>query len=326
MPLGEWRPCFRETKPKNDKHISFHVSGLMSPFLSWERICSEFMRSDYGNDLLALKNFMINLLGEPWRHIRQRASWEVFKAKADDYCLGEVPDGGLLLLGGVDVQQDRLELAVLAFGVGMEAWLVEYEVFMGDLQDVSSGAWAALADYCYSYAHSRLGRISLVAVDVGYNPQDGRLKDWGQKAHLVVSFVSSFFDLFVGVKGAPDTLKSALIQPTNMNSVKIYLLQTGILKEYLFENIAASSGPRALHFPKYRVLNGKKAELDDFIYQSFVSEDYREVKPGKMGWHKIFNRNELLDLVVYAHFCAHYLGVNRYSSEEWEVFRNTLNG
>jgi len=44
--------------------------------------------------------------------------------------LSTVPEGWLRIYGGVDVQGNRLELAVWAVGAGMEKWLstIEYGV------------------------------------------------------------------------------------------------------------------------------------------------------------------------------------------------------
>jgi phage terminase large subunit GpA-like protein len=43
-----------------------------------------------------------------------------------------MPAGGLLLTAGADVQKDRIEVSVWAFGRGKESWLVEHRVLMGD--------------------------------------------------------------------------------------------------------------------------------------------------------------------------------------------------
>ncbi|MEM9424201.1 MAG: terminase gpA endonuclease subunit, partial [Spirochaetota bacterium] len=246
MSRGEWRPCWDEIPPKNEHHISFHVSGLMSPFLSWERLCNEWLKTGFGKELLALKNFKINILGEPWDHIKKRADWELFKARAGDYAFGEVPgageSGGLLLVGGVDVQGDRLELAVCAFGSGLECWLIEYQVFYGKLDDVSSGAWKLMADYCYDYRHEVIGPIAQVAVDCGYNPQEAeyRKKDFARKVHIVREFVFANWGLFRGVKGAGDK-KSLLISPLRVPGGTCYNYDVSQVKDYLFANFDKSS-------------------------------------------------------------------------------------
>jgi phage terminase large subunit GpA-like protein len=55
-----------------------------------------------------------------------------------------VPQGGLLLVGAADVQKDRIEASVWAFGRGKESWLVEHRVLMGDT--ARDTVWKRLAE------------------------------------------------------------------------------------------------------------------------------------------------------------------------------------
>jgi phage terminase large subunit GpA-like protein len=48
----------------------------------------------------------------------------------------DVPLGGLVLTAGVDVQDDRLEVDVRAWGLYDESWAIDYRVFMGDTSDL----------------------------------------------------------------------------------------------------------------------------------------------------------------------------------------------
>ena len=55
-----------------------------------------------------------------------------------------MPQGGLLLVGAADVQKDRIEASVWAFGRGKESWLVEHRVLMGDT--ARDAVWKRLAE------------------------------------------------------------------------------------------------------------------------------------------------------------------------------------
>jgi phage terminase large subunit GpA-like protein len=55
-----------------------------------------------------------------------------------------IPAGGLLLVGGADVQKDRIEVSIWAFGRGKECWLIEHRVLMGDT--ARETVWKRLAD------------------------------------------------------------------------------------------------------------------------------------------------------------------------------------
>ena len=51
---------------------------------------------------------------------------------ARTYKIGTVPRGGLFLTAGADVQKDRIEVEIAAWGRGKESWSVDYRVFEGD--------------------------------------------------------------------------------------------------------------------------------------------------------------------------------------------------
>ena len=58
-------------------------------------------------------------------------SWQRLYERRDDYTIGTVLQGGLFLTAGVDIQRDRIELEVVAWGRGKESWSVDYTVLEG---------------------------------------------------------------------------------------------------------------------------------------------------------------------------------------------------
>ena len=87
---GEWRPTWQSTTyiPKSPKHKSFHIPGLLSPFLSWNRVCQQYINTNFGQDILKFKDFTINYLGEPWARVESNGSWEDLRNRAEDYVMG----------------------------------------------------------------------------------------------------------------------------------------------------------------------------------------------------------------------------------------------
>ena len=55
-----------------------------------------------------------------------------------------MPAGGLFLTAGADVQKDRIEVDVWAWGRGLESWLIDHIVIDGGPEQAS---WYALALY-----------------------------------------------------------------------------------------------------------------------------------------------------------------------------------
>ena len=65
---GKWIPTWQKTehKPKSLNHKSYNNQGLISPFLAWERICQQFVNTEFGKNLMLFKDFTINYMGRPW--------------------------------------------------------------------------------------------------------------------------------------------------------------------------------------------------------------------------------------------------------------------
>lgn len=342
---GIWIP---QVVPKDKKKHSYHAPGLIAPepFLSWERICQEFIDADFGQDLFLFKDFTINVLGNPWAAIKKAAKWEALKKRAEDYTLSEVPGGQkinisgidlytgpMLLFGGVDVQGDRLELCVTGFGINSEKWIVDYQIFYGDTSDIDDHCWSSLDDYVYNHEYKILDKpinIEMCAVDAGYNPRkdaEKRGKDYAGKAHIVYEFVSYRTDRFMAIMGDPKDnaigiIKESKITDTNTSLTKRYMVSVSLLKELIMSVVDNSEGHGTIHVPNMQIIEGLYKPIPDEFYQQFLSERYQEdpKKPGSYIWKKIRNRNEILDTFIYSIAAADRIGVTRWTKEHWGTY------
>ena len=80
-----------------------------------------------------------------------------------------MPLGGLFLTAGVDIQRDRIELEVVAWGRGKESWSVDYQVLEG--QTAEGPVWAKLTAVLNSHYPTEGGAalpIMMFAIDSGY--------------------------------------------------------------------------------------------------------------------------------------------------------------
>ena len=69
----------------------------------------------------AKRTFINTVLGETWAESGEAPDWQRLYERREDWCLGTVPAGGLFLTAGADVQKDRIEVSVWAWGRGLEA-------------------------------------------------------------------------------------------------------------------------------------------------------------------------------------------------------------
>jgi len=109
--------------------VTFHVWTAYSPFTTWGRIVLDFYKAK--DDISKLKTFTNTTLGETWEEDQgEKVEWETLYGRREVY--PQVPKEVLVLVGGIDTQDDRYEGRVWAFGQGEEAWLVDRWILTGD--------------------------------------------------------------------------------------------------------------------------------------------------------------------------------------------------
>jgi phage terminase large subunit GpA-like protein len=76
----------------------------------------------------AEETFRNTVLGEVWQEHGEAPDWERLVERREDFPLGTVPAGVLVLTAGVDVQDDRIEVDVWGWAEGYTSWLIDHVV------------------------------------------------------------------------------------------------------------------------------------------------------------------------------------------------------
>jgi phage terminase large subunit GpA-like protein len=110
----------------------FHLPSLYSPvgWFSWADAAEMYEQAVKAPDLM--KGFVNTVLGLPFEEEAEAPEWRRLYERREGYRISIVPEGGLFLTAGVDVQKDRAEVEVVAWGGGKESWSLEYPVIEGD--------------------------------------------------------------------------------------------------------------------------------------------------------------------------------------------------
>jgi phage terminase large subunit GpA-like protein len=183
---GEWRA----TAPFNGT-ASFHLNGLYSPWARWADLVKKWMKAQGNVD--ALKVFWGTVLAESWEERIGALDPASLQGRSIMYA-AEVPAGVVLLTGGVDVQEDRLELVTRGWGAGMRSWGIQREIFLGDpkLKPGEVGSpWTALEEARRRQRPREGGgtlSIAVMCVDMGYAPDEVALycrPRWKQRVYPV---------------------------------------------------------------------------------------------------------------------------------------------
>lgn len=112
---------------------TFQISSLYSPlgFFSWRSAVMEWFEYVQKSDKALLQVFINQTLGETYSAAGQDISSNWLLERREKYP-ADVPAGALVITAGVDVQGDRVEVDVTAWGLADQSWAVAYRVFYGD--------------------------------------------------------------------------------------------------------------------------------------------------------------------------------------------------
>ncbi|MDD4980687.1 MAG: phage terminase large subunit family protein [Candidatus Omnitrophica bacterium] len=129
---GKWIPAAVKLDVKDqlpDKldfpqvsHVGFHLNALYSPWLTFSDVTAEFIDSHDRPELLM--NFINSWLAQVWEEKAIETKPEKLKILCGDYARGTVPDGAIVLFGGVDMQKDYFIVIIRAWGAYPQSWLI----------------------------------------------------------------------------------------------------------------------------------------------------------------------------------------------------------
>ena len=306
---GRWKPT---ATAKNSNHAGFHLNLLISPFNSWTDIALDYEKAKHDPQLLQV--FWNATLGLPFEATQgEKLDWERLRDRAErsEYQTGTVPQRGLILTAGVDVQQDRLEYAIVAWGRGEECFVVDYQKIIGD--PLLSETWEQLVQATSKVYRRPDGaelKVRATCVDSGYLTQE--------VYHQVRKYRYLHWFAIKGQSGDRPIVSRPSVQEVNYKGEKIkrgiqlYKVGVDLAKETLYARSQIETpGSKFLNFPN---------NLPCEFYEGFCGEvQVTKHKNGHpyMVWEKLAGvRNEPLDLTIYALAAAHLAGVTRMNWDE----------
>lgn len=298
------------------RHVGLHIWTAYSPMAQWSGIVRQFLSAKAkakAGDKSELKTFVNTTLGETWEEEVEKADEHALMARAEAYPLRTIPLGGLVLTAGVDVQDNRFEIGVWAWGRGEEQWTIDHMII--DANPADERDWDRLATYLQSkFNHAAGGKLCIeaVAIDTG-----------GHFTHQTYAFARAHGNRRVyAVKGEtkqgqPVKGKSSA-QDINFRGriikagVKLWHVGTDTAKDLLFGRLKVTQpGAGYVHFSK---------ELPAEWFHQLTAEHrvlQRTAQGEQHRWVKARSRNEVLDCAVYAMFAAHMLDLHRYTDRMW---------
>lgn len=306
----------------NSKVAGFHLSSLYSPvgWFSWADAVKQFLDAKNKDNLL--KVWVNTVLGETWLEKGEAPEWQILFDKREDYPQEIVPSGGLFLTAGADVQKDRIECEVVAWGRNRESWSVGYFIINGDT--AREDVWNELTEFSRRYFEHSSGvmlPISRFAIDSGFATQ--QVYNWVRKQPLNFAMAVKGTDSGVTPLGLPTKVDLNINGKKLRRGAKVWAVGTSILKSELYQflrltqNEDESFPAGYCHFPKYDSEYFKQLTAEQLVTK--VVRGYQ-----KREWQKTRERNEALDCRVYARAASISFGIEQFSEAKWRNLEKAL--
>lgn len=309
--------------PERKKHHSYKVSSICSPFTPVVTLAEEYVKA-FGNPEL-LKAFNNTRLAITWREEGEQPDWELMYERRKDYTIGVVPQGGLLLTMGIDVQKDGVYFETVAWGRRKQSWSVEAGFEAGDIEEEEFRT--LLKDKYFNRIYKNYLGVNMdvekICIDSGY------------KTQAVYSLVREFFsERVVAVKGKDaDSVTTILGTPTpvdvNINGerisrgLKLWNVGSSVIKEQLYNwfNLKPPTD-EALKAGKLYPTGYCNFPMYDEEYFKQITAEQRMLTINKKGfesyaWEKLRKDNHYLDCRVYARAGAAMMQLDRMRDEDW---------
>jgi phage terminase large subunit GpA-like protein len=285
LPRGEWRPTAEAAEPG---FRSYHISSLYSPvgFRSWESGVQEFLENK--DDPVQYQTFVNTFLGEPWVDYGEKPRLEAIVTRERPYRVNEKPESAkpLLVTIGCDVQQDRIECEIVAWGRNAESWSVDYRVFYGDTADPDDPCWEELRATVHE-EHFGL-YATLTGIDAGY------------RTDVVYQFADSFDEGVHPVMGYDNLGSQAtytkLRHVTEAATPRLDM-NVDLLKQRVYSYLNKQQyedGRKPIGYCNFPV------DYDREHFNRLTAESRVLSSTGKFVWDAGGRRNEQLDCRVYA--------------------------
>lgn len=298
--------------------LGVHVWTAYSPQREWSNIVIEFenaLKALEAGNVGPMQAFVNETLGETWELAGERTDEHALQARAEPYKLCTVAKGGLFLTAGVDVQRNRWEITVYAWGRGMESWVVDVIVIEGN--PAVDEEWDAVTQQLqrrYSQEWHG-GSLGISAASIDSSDQTQAVYNWVAKAQHVLPNLRA-------IKGdgneAVNILGPSSLQEVNWRGkkvargIKLWRVGVDAAKDLLLGQLAIQNpGPGYVHFSD---------ELPREFYEQLTAEQRVLAKVNgrdAFRWVKRRPRNEQLDNRNYALHAAMGQGLHKWSDEKW---------
>lgn len=305
---GEWRAEHPELELIAK---GFHLNGLYTPIglgRTWEDHARAWEQAR--GKPAKVQVFFNTRRGEVVKSDKVRLEWEAVAARREPYKLRTIPPGILLLSAGADIQGDRIEAAIVGWGRGERAAVVDYTRFDGD--PTRPEVWQSLDHWFDGEMLNSFGvsmRIQTLAVDSGNWQHEVINFTRTRKARGIFATKGSNIRSRIPI-GKPTLIDVNFRGVTQKKGAEQYQIGVSVMKTTLYARLKADeeAAPASRHLRF-------SDELSDEFFRQLCAEKFDP----QAGWQKHYDRNEALDAVILATAAALHprVQINRLREGDW---------
>jgi phage terminase large subunit GpA-like protein len=286
---GEWRA----TVPFNGKR-GYFLNGIYSPFRAkrgfasrLHQMAAEFLEAKAGGHE-TLKTWTNTFLAETWEDETERLDVQSL-LRGEKYTPQTLPNAVVVVVGGADVQKDRIELEWIGYGPEMESWGIEIAKIYGDTERPE--IWQKLTlelTRTFKRADGAVLSPLAFAIDIHYRPQ--QVRDWAARHGTRVAVLP--------IVGSGRLQSTLVVDHFNKSwRQRTWSISTDPAKDTIFSRLQIKEpGPRYCHFPDgYGYSDQWFAQLTS---ERAVTR-YQHGRPKRIYELTSGTRNEALDMRVY---------------------------
>jgi phage terminase large subunit GpA-like protein len=307
---------------------SFYIWAAYAPLESWGRIAEAYATAK--GDTAKEKAFLNDGVGLTFKVTGEAPSFEKLRERGDANPLvrrGQVAPGHYFLFAGVDVQENRVEVGVWAFGPNLRRQPVDHIIIAGSIAGPDETDVKAQMDKLLQQSWpdfwGKPMTIRHLAIDVGF--ERAKVMDW------VMRHPPSRVSPIVGARS--DTAPSVGMAQTRETAPGgrrvqaqriVYEVGGSALKAFLYGDLRKGDPLARGH-----VALGQGFPLA--WYDQLTSEARTEVENRRgykqYQWVRLKGRrNEVLDCAVYAHWAAEMHHWKRMTDEAWAAVAQAMDG
>ena len=298
--------------------VAFHTWSAYSPSVPWPNIVADFLAAAEAaqtGQKEKLQTFTNTTLGEYWALEMEGTDEDELRARAEPFPLERCPMGCLLLLAGIDTQDNRLEVVVWGYGRGCETWTIAYRVFFGNPQE--DEVWHDLEDFLFE---TEFPHESGATLRISGAAQDTK----GHNSHAVYHFAARHarrrFFAVAGRSGREKHIRDGASKVdidwrgrVRKSGLILWWVGTNHAKDLIHGRLQLTRpGPGYIHFSR---------DLPDEFYKQLTGEartTRMTTRGEESAWTAIRKRVEVLDCTVYAVWLETYFELSKKSAKYWD--------